>query len=145
MDVEFNWNKPVKQVAEEKAGGKEGLLFLANEAKRLMDPYVPADNLLLAQNVRTYVAGEQGIVHYLSPYAHYQYEGEVYGPNYPIMDGGEVMGFYSPPKKKPAGKKLKYKKSPHPLATSEWNKAMKTARGDDLAKAYEDYLRSGKK
>ena len=93
MDVEFNWNKPVKQVAEEKAGGKKGLLFLANEAKRLMDPYVPADNLLLAQNVRTYVAGEQGIVHYLSPYAHYQYEGEVYGPNYPIMDGGEVMGF----------------------------------------------------
>lgn len=55
------------------------------------------------------------------------------------------MGFYSPPKKKPAGKKLKYRKSPHPLATSEWNKAMKTARGDDLAKAYEDYLRSGKK
>lgn len=121
------------------------MLFLANEAKRLMDPYVPADNLLLAQNVRTYVAGEQGIVHYLSPYAHYQYEGEVYGPNYPIMDGGEVMGFYSPPKKKPAGKKLKYRKSPHPLATSEWNKAMKTARGDDLAKAYEDYLRSEKK
>ena len=32
MDVEFNWNKPVKQVAEEKAGGKNGLLFLANEA-----------------------------------------------------------------------------------------------------------------
>ena len=72
MDVEFNWNKPVKQVAEEKAGGKKGLLFLANEATRLMDPYVPADNLLLAQNVRTYVAGEQGIVHYLSPYAHYR-------------------------------------------------------------------------
>ena len=23
MDVEFNWNKPVKQVAEEKAGGKK--------------------------------------------------------------------------------------------------------------------------
>ena len=60
IDVEFNWNKPVKQVAEEKAGGKEGLLFLANEAKRLMDPYVPADNLLLAQNVRTYIKPRTG-------------------------------------------------------------------------------------
>lgn len=144
MDVEFNWNKPVKQVAEEKAGGKEGLLFLANEAKRLMDPYVPADNLLLAQNVRTYVAGEQGIVHYLSPYAHYQYEGEVYGPNYPIMDGGEVMGLFSS-QKETCREEAEVQKVSHPLATSEWNKAMKTARGDDLAKAYEDYLRSGKK
>lgn len=145
MSVEFKWDKPVKQVAGEKTGGQDGLLFLANEAKRLMEPYVPAENLILAHNVRTYADGRTGIVHYLSPYAHYQYVGEVYGPNYPIMDGKKVMGYYSPPKKQPTGKKLKYRKSPHPLATSEWDKAMKTARGDDLAKAYEDYLRSGKK
>ena len=29
--------------------------FLANEAKRLMDPYVPADSLALAQNVSVHV------------------------------------------------------------------------------------------
>lgn len=27
-------------------------------------------------------------------YAHYQYEGEVYGPNYPIVQGGTLAGFF---------------------------------------------------
>ncbi len=141
MKTEFKWNKPPAQIAEEASGGNEGLLFLANEAKRLMDPYVPADTLVLAQNVRTYVEGDVGIVHYQSPYAHYQYEGVAYGPNYPIMDGGEVMGFYSPPHKTLTGQKLNYSHARHPLTTSKWDKAMKTARGDDLAKAYENHLK----
>ncbi len=141
MKVDFKWNKPVKQVTEEVSGGQKGLLFLANEAKRLMEPYVPADSMALAQNVRVYVEGDTGIVHYQSPYAHYQYEGVVYGPNYPIFDGGEVVGFYSSPHKTPTGQKLNYSHARHPLATSKWDKAMKTARGNDLAKAYENYLK----
>ena len=48
---------------------------MASEAKRLMEPYVPARNMVLSRNVRTYVEDGQGIVHYLSPYAHYQHEG----------------------------------------------------------------------
>ena len=141
MKVEFKWNKPQQQVAEEVSGGKEGLLFLANEAKRFMDPYVPAENLALSQNVNLYVEGNAGIVHYVSPYAHYQYEGIVYGPNYPIMDGGGIAGWYSPSHKTPTGKKLNHSRARHPLATSHWDKAMKTARGDDLAKAYEKHLK----
>lgn len=105
-----------------------------------MDPYVPADNMVLAQNVRVYVEGDNGVVEYQSPYAHYQYEGVAYGPNYPIMDGGTVMGFYSPPHKSPTGKKLKYSHFRHPQATSEWDKAMMRARKNDLMRVMQNYL-----
>lgn len=43
------------------------------------------------------------------PYAAYQYRGEIYGPNIPIKDdNGNVVGWYSPPKKNPTGRKLQY-------------------------------------
>ena len=103
---------------------------------------MPADNLVLAQNIDITADENCGHVTYNSPYAHYQYIGEVYGPNYPLMDGGEIMGFYSPPHKTPTGGKLKYSKFRHPLATDHWDKAMMTARKDDLTRSYEEYLRS---
>lgn len=143
MEIEFKWERPVKQISEDVSGGKNGLLFLANEAKRLMDPYVPAMNLILAQNVKTYVEQDKGIVHYMSPYAHYQYEGILYGPNIPMKDGDAIKGYFSPPRKTPTGRRLNYSKSRHPLATSEWDKAMMRSRKDDLARAYQSYLRGG--
>ena len=143
MKVNFEWNKPIKQIAQEKTGGKQGMLILANEAKRLMNPYVPADNLVLAQNVQISADEECGHVLYNSPYAHYQWAGEVYGPNYPIKDGGEVAGWYSPPHKTPTGRKLEYSTFRHPLATSHWDEAMKVAWMDDLIRAYENYLKGG--
>ncbi len=141
MKIDFEWNKSEKQIAEESSGGKRGLIFLANEAKRIMDPYVPADTLALAQNVRIYVEGNQGIVHYNSPYAHYQYKGIVYGPNYPIKDGGTVDGWKSPSKKTSTGRKMNHSKFRHPLATSEWDKAAMAGKKGQLAKAYQNYLR----
>ena len=53
MNVEFKWNKPIPQITKEATGGDRTLLFMANEAKRLMDPYVPARNMALSQDVRT--------------------------------------------------------------------------------------------
>lgn len=143
MDMKFQWLKSTNQIIKEKIVGNDTTLFLANEAKRLMDPYVPADDLVLAQNVRIYVENGCGVVEYNSPYAHYQYEGEVYGPNYPLISGGEVIGYRSPPHKTPTGRKLQYSKFRHPLATSEWDKAMVKARKKDLAKAVEDYIKRG--
>lgn len=141
MDASIQWRRPLNALAYEKAGGDRGQLFLANEAKRLMDPYVPANNLILAQNVRTYVEDGAGIVEYQSPYAHYQYEGEVYGPNYPIYENGEIAGWYSPGHKQATGKSIHYSTFRHPLATDHWDKAMMTARKGDLARAYERYLK----
>lgn len=141
MKVSFDWNKSVREIAKEKLGGQQGMLFLAATAARFMDPYVPADNLVLAQNVSITADADVGHVTYNSPYAHYQWEGEVYGPNYPIKDGGEIMGFYSPPHKTPTGRRLEYNTFRHPLATDHWDKAMMVARKDDLAITYEEYLK----
>ena len=141
MKVKFNWNKPGDQITKEMTGGRQGMLFLATTAARLMNPYVPADNLVLAQNITISAEEDAGHVTYNSPYAHYQYEGELYGPNYPISDGGEVVGFFSPPHKTPTGKRLEYSTFWHPLATDHWDKAMMTARKEDLAKSYEEYLK----
>ena len=96
MRTRFNWNNSPSNIVRRVTGGRQGMLFLANSAARFMDPYVPADNLVLAQNIDITADENCGHVTYNSPYAHYQYIGEVYGPNYPLMDGGEIMGFYSP-------------------------------------------------
>ena len=43
------------------------------------------------------------------PYAHYLYMGEVYGPNIPLKDAqGNIIGWTSPPKKSPTGRRLQY-------------------------------------
>ena len=42
-----------------------------------------------------------GRVQWTAPYAHYLYEGRVMGPNVPLHEGGQLVGFFSPkaPKK----------------------------------------------
>lgn len=142
MKAEFRWNKPFGKIAGEATGGKEGLLFLANTAKRFMDPYVPARNMILSQNVRVYVENGKGVVHYLSPYAHYQYEGILYvdpKTGKGAFTNGEGK-FWSRPRvsKIPTEKKLEYS---HPLATSHWDKAMMAARKGDLVRSYENFLK----
>ena len=137
MNISLKWNKPKTKITEEATGGTPGRLFLANEAKRLMDPYVPADSLFLAQNVRTYVENDAGIVEYMSPYAHYQFEGELYVSS--VTGSSWSKGEY----KMPAGRELRHSKFRHPLATSHWDKAMRTARKDDLVRAYQNYLNGG--
>ena len=61
MDIHFQWNKPISMITTEATGGKRTLLFMAQEAKRLMTPYVPAKNMVLSSNVRTFVEGDKGI------------------------------------------------------------------------------------
>lgn len=136
MGVVFRWNKPVPRIVEEATGGDRTLLFMANEAKRLMDPYVPALNLVLAQNVRTYVEGGHGVVHYLSPYARYQHEGylmvsRITGSPWARNGESKIL----------TGRKLVHNKSRHPMATSEWEKAMKAARMDELTEAVQGYVK----
>jgi hypothetical protein len=138
MSVDFRWNRPVPLITREALGGERTMLFMANEAKRLMDPYVPALNMGLSQNVRTYVDGGVGIVHYTSPYANYQHKG--------ILMVSRITG--SPWARKgeskvTTGRKLKYNKSRHPLATSEWEKAMKAARMGDFTNAVQRFVNGG--
>lgn len=138
MSVEMKWNKSIPQIISEATGGSRTQLFMANEAKRLMDPYVPALNLVLAQNVRTYVEDGHGVVHYLSPYARYQHEGylmvsRITGSPWARQGESKVQ----------TGRKLVQNKSRHPMATSEWEKAMKAARMADLTAAVQRYVKGG--
>ena len=135
MSVDFKCNKLIPQIAKEALGGDRTQLFMANEAKRLMNPYVPALNMGLSQNVRTYVENGSGVVHYLSPYAKYQHKGVLMVSRLtgsPWAKAGES--------KVTTGKSLKYNKSRHPLATSEWDKAMKAARMGDYTSAVQKFV-----
>ena len=120
----------------EKTGGDAGRLFLANECKRLMDPYLPAKNLVLAHNVRVYVDQGMGKIHYLSPYAHYQYEG--------ILFVSSITGSAwarAGEHKVPTDKALKHTHFRHSLATSHWDKAMLVANRGALTAAYNKWLK----
>lgn len=82
------------------------------------EPYVPFRQGAL----RGSVGFPKGIygdeIEYNTPYAHYMYVGEVYGPNIPIKDAqGNLIGWISPPKKNATGKPLKYHT---PGTSSKW-------------------------
>ena len=136
MRISFRWNQSPDEIANRFAG-EEAQLYLANEAKRLMDPYVPAMSTgggSLSNHVRAYVENGKGVVHYLSPYARYQFEGKVMVSKRPGVRGAakKVMQ---------PEKALNYRNFPHPLATSHWDKAMSVARSGDLTRAVQNYIR----
>lgn len=136
MKVDFRWNKPVDSITDRFAG-KDVQLFMANAAKRLMTPYVPSINgesgASLSGNVRVYTENRGGVVHYISPYARYQYYGKVMVSKRPGVKGSEKIV------KQPTTP-LKYSKFQHPLATSKWDKAMMAARKDELVRSVQEYV-----
>lgn len=130
--ISFEFNKPEKTIIEETTGGDKALLFMANEARKLMQPYVPELNHIMIKDVRTYVEDGQGIVHYMAPYSRFQWGGKVMIS--PLTGSTWSKG----EAKILTMRDLKYSKA---LATSHWEKAMKTARGADLAKAVQNYIK----
>ncbi len=136
--IDFRWNQPIPWIAKEALGGDRTLLFMANEAKRLMEPYVPALNTGLFSNVRTFVENGNGVVHYVSDYARYQYKGilmvsRITGSSWAKHGESKVT----------TGKPLKQGKSKHALATSEWDKAMKAARMGAYTSAIQKFVNGG--
>lgn len=100
--------------------------FIDLEVIRQCEPYVPFDTGVLTASASTATDIGSGLVVYDTPYAHYQYYGIVYGPNIPMVIGGEQT-FRSPAgaKKVPTGRTLTYNKEVHPLAGSFWFERMK--------------------
>lgn len=65
-----------------------------------------------------------GVIEWNTPYAHYQYAGEVYGPNIPIKDAdGNLTGWWSPPDKEPTGSPIAYHE---PGTTDHWFEVSKS-------------------
>ena len=100
--------------------------------------YVPWETGTLAKSAYSATDIGSGEVVYPGPYAHYQYYGEVYGPNIPVFedDSGVPTRWFSPPgqKKHPTGRELQYSPDPNPLAGSYWFERMKADHLDDIIK-----------
>lgn len=80
------------------------------------EPYVPFRQGALRSSVRFPQGVDGGEIEYNTPYAHYLYQGEVYGPNIPIKDAqGNITGWMSPPSKSPTGRRIQY----HAPSTSD--------------------------
>lgn len=71
-----------------------------------INPFVPMKSGALRASMRVNsksISWGSGL-----PYAHYQYMGEVYGPNHPIIKNRTIVGWYSTPgmTKYPTGREL---------------------------------------
>ena len=93
------------------------------------DPYIPFEQGGLRNSVRYPDGVYGGEIEYDSPYAHYQYMGEIYGPNIPEKDAsGNIIGWWSPPVKEPTGRPITY----HTAGTgSQWFETAKAAHGKE--------------
>lgn len=134
----FEWLQPLDRVVYDSTGGDPGRLFLANEMRRLMDPYVPSEQVgILRSSARTYVKKHKGYIEYNTPYAHYQYEGILYVSSITGSSWAKAGEH-----KVKTNVKLKQVKTFHPLASAHWDKAMLVARKSDLVRSYQRYLRT---
>lgn len=100
------------------------MLEIYNLWAKMIEPYVPMESGMLAHGYEI----TPNYLKYPGPYAHYQYMGIVYGPNIPLFENGELVGFRSPPGKgskspKDPYQELVYSVEKHPLASKEWDKA----------------------
>ena len=118
-------------IADSVKADKAMKLFANSELARFCEPYVPSQTNHLAQHAR--ITSE--CVTYNGPYAHYQYMGEVYGPNIPIRENGYIIGWRSKrgQKKHPTGRPLHYSQQLHPLAQDHWDWAAMATHKQDLA------------
>ena len=117
--------------------------FFTHTCRIHIDKYVPYSDGNLAETVRE----DTKHIRYLSPYAHYMYEGKVMGPNVPIKRKGtdEIVAWYSPIKPKYyTGAEIKYNKSMHPLAGPRWDKRMWSAEKEKVLKEVEEFIRWSK-
>ena len=110
-------------------------------------PYVPFDEGILAGSANTATEIGSGEVVYDTPYARYLYYGEVYGPNIPIVENGEIVGWRSPKEKYPTGRELNFENSREkngPLAGSHWFDRAMADHKDDVLKEAQDAANRGR-
>lgn len=139
IDVHINTNELAKKF--EALRDDESMYEVHNLFAKMMNDYVPMDTGVLSQTVDINISSSS--VRYATPYAHYMYVGEVYGPNIPEFDeNGIIVGWWSPPgkKKHPTGRPIHYNTEYHPKASKEWDKAMMSEKGEVFLKAVADIL-----
>lgn len=129
---EFRWNPKFGAVTSERLNKAQK--YIDRECIRLMVPYTPMRSGLLTESVLLGTVIGSGELRYLSPYGRYVYYGMVYGPNIPIYEGKQIVGYFSPKgkKKHPTGKEMEYDTSRHPQAGKKWFDRMKADHGGEI-------------
>jgi len=98
--------------------------------------YVPWKTGVLGQSAYSATEIGSGKIVYPGPYAHYQYYGEVYGPNIPVLEdsSGIPTRYFSKPgmPKHPTGRALTYDTSVNALAGSRWFERMVADHREDI-------------
>ena len=106
---------------------------LANTVRRLSDPYVPMQQNALKDSAQIIDEG-RGIL-YNQPYAHYQYVGEIMGPNY--TDGkGRFWSGKAP--KKYTGRDIKYHGGQ--MRGKQCDKRMMANRGEEVVEDLANFV-----
>ena len=123
----------------------------------MCEEYVPYNTGALSDRGTYY--NKEGVHYGVSiPYAHYVYEGLVYGPNIPVFKDGVFQGFKSPENKSPTGDDLTFNQDwvadeqggfkpvprssiVHPKATRHWDEAMMTEKGDEFVAKVEQIIK----
>ena len=102
------------------------------------EPLVPFSQGALRGSVRFPEGIYGGAIEYNTPYAHYLYMGEIYGPNIPIKDEeGNLVGFFSPPSKEPTGRPLRYYE---PGTTDHWFEVAKERHREDWIRLVQEIV-----
>lgn len=116
--------------------------FVDSECIRLMIPYTPMNTGFLYKSAILGTKIGSGEIHQNTPYARYLYYGQVYGPNIPIIENGQVIGFFSPKgqSKSPTGRPLNYSTSKHPKAGKMWFERMKADHKDEILRGASQIL-----
>lgn len=118
--------------------------FAASEWHRLYRQYVPFREGALYNTVNITGGDGNGTIEHTVPYAHYIYEGIAYGPNVPITQGGEVVGYFSPVSPKhPTGKLLRFSTMYSGKASRHWDEAAKPTQLPLLVKSLQAFVDSG--
>lgn len=133
VKVTFNANKIL--ASRGLGSSKKAQKYLASEVKRLSDPYTPFQQGIL-QNTATIAADGSQIV-YTPPYAHYQWEGIVRGPNY---TNGVIFWSGKAPKQ-PTGEKLTYNGGP--MRGPRWTERMLADKRKEIENNLEVFIKRG--
>lgn len=139
--VDINVAKILKNHGLQEGGPAQK--FLESEIINWCEPYTPKEEGALIASAHPFPKPGGGFVKWDAEYAHYMYEGIVYGPFFKVMDGGEEA-WRSPKgvKKHPTGKPINYvTEGPgrNHLAGSRWVERMMADHADDIEKAIADY------